>query len=222
MKTIIISVLLVLALSAKVSFEKDSHESSPISILTKGFFDSSVSGEAKIQAFLRLANELIPLAEVEAPAAAPAAKKLGFFRNWCYGQLGDMFSSCFNANAGLYVGWTVSQTSVSATTGSQLYNLTYVPFVTLSGGFNVSVASYPAQVAYGIYLQIVNVQVPTYLAIGQSAVCYSSMLNFQPGAIYTQIGTALLQCMWYVTPLQTSVRSTVMGPTFQQFFWPLW
>ena len=222
MKAIIISFLFVLALTAKVNFQADSNEESPISILTNGFFDPSVSGEAKISAFLRLANELIPLAELNAPSDAPAAKKLGYLYSWCYGQLGDMFSFCANANAGFYIGWTVSQSASSSTTGSSLYNLTYTPFATLQGGFNVSVSSYPAQVAYGIYLQIVNIQVPTYIAIGQNALCYSSSLNFQPGAIFTQVGTALLQCWWYVTPLNSAMCSTVTGPTFQQFFWPLW
>ena len=132
-----------------------------------------------------------------------------------------MFSICANANAGFYIGWTVTQGSQISSTGSQLYNLTYVPFATLQGGVNVSVSSYPAQVAYGIYLQIVNIQIPTYLAIGQNAVCYSSIFNFQPTAIFTQVGTALLQCMWYVTPILPSMCSTVTGPTFQQFYWPL-
>ena len=68
MKSIILSFVMVLALSSVIKFEKDSHEESPISIITKGFFDPSVSGEAKISAFLKLANELIPLAEVKAPA----------------------------------------------------------------------------------------------------------------------------------------------------------
>ena len=55
---------MVLALSSVIKFEKDSHEESPISIITKGFFDPNVSGKAKISAFLKL----IPLAEVKAPA----------------------------------------------------------------------------------------------------------------------------------------------------------
>ena len=55
---------MVLAFSSVIKFEKDSHEESPISIITKGFFDPSVSGEAKISAFLKLANELIPLEEL--------------------------------------------------------------------------------------------------------------------------------------------------------------
>jgi hypothetical protein len=133
-----------------------------------------------------------------------------------------MFSSCLNLNAGLYIGWTVTQGATSMSTGAPLYNLTYVPFLTLSGQVNVSVSSYPALVSYGVTLQIVNVQIPTYLAIGQNALCYSSMLSVQPGAIYTSVNTALLQCAWYVTPLQSSYCSTVQGPTFQQFFWPLW
>lgn len=222
MKAIIISFLLVLAFSSKVTFEHDSNEGSPFSILAKGFIDPSVSGEAKISAFLKLANELIPLAEINAPASGPAGKKLGLMNSYCYGELGSMLQVCVNLNAGLYVGWTVSQNAQTDTTGAALYNLTYVPFVTLSGGVNATVASYPAQVGYGIYLQIVNIQIPTYIAIGQNSICYSSLFNFQPGAIYTQVSTALLQCYWYVTPLQNSVCSTITGPTFQQFFWPLW
>lgn len=222
MKAIIISCLLVLALTAKINFQADANEASPISILTTGFFDPSVSGEAKINAFLRLANELIPLAEMEAPASAPAGKKLGYIRSYCYGQLGEAFQACFNMNAGFYIGWTVVQSASSATTGASLYNLTYTPFATLQGGFNATVASYPAQIGYGIYLQIVNIQIPTYVALGQNALCYSSMLNFQPGAVFTQIGAALLQCAWYVTPYQSGICTTVAAPTFQQFFWPLW
>jgi len=133
-----------------------------------------------------------------------------------------MFSGCVNANAGFYIGWTVTQNSVTPATGAPLYNLTYVPFATLQGGVNVSVSSYPAQVSYGVYLQVVNIQIPTYVAIGASSLCYSSVLNFQPGAVYTKIGTALLQCMWYVTPVETGICSTVNGPIFQQFNWPLW
>lgn len=67
MRTIILSALLVLAFSSVITFEKDSNEESPISIITKGFFDPSVSGEAKISAFLKLANELVPLAEIKSP-----------------------------------------------------------------------------------------------------------------------------------------------------------
>lgn len=85
MKTIIVALLVVFALSAPFTFEKDSHEESPISVITKGFFDPSVSGEAKISAFLKLANELIPLAEVKAPAQEPVGNRLRYGYTWCSG-----------------------------------------------------------------------------------------------------------------------------------------
>ncbi len=210
-------------MSAPFTFEKDSHEESPISVITRGFFDASVSGEAKISAFLKLANELIPLAEVKAPAHEVAGNKLKYGYTWCSGQLGDMFNFCFNANAYVLIGWNFNQGSVNSTNNAGgAYNVSFTPFVQVFGGFNVTVSSYPALVGYGVYLQIVNTQLPTYLTIGQNALCYSSLFSFQPAAIYTQIGTALLQCMWYVTPPQPGICSTVTGPIFQQFFWPLW
>lgn len=223
MKTIIVALLVVFALSAPFTFEKDSHEDSPIGVITRGFFDPSVSGEAKIEAFLRLANELIPLAEVKAPAEEPIGNKLsyGFYR--CTGQLGDMFNACFNANAYILIGWTFAQGASASSNGAgYAYNVTFTPYVQVYGGFNATVSSYPALVGYGIYLQLVNTMLPTYLTLGQDAICYSSLFSFQPAAVYTQIGTALLQCMWYVTPPQPGLCSTVTGPIFQQFFWPLY
>jgi hypothetical protein len=223
MKTIIVALLVVFALSAPFTFEKDSHEESPISVITKGFFDPSVSGEAKISAFLKLANELIPLAEVKAPAQEPVGNRLRYGYTWCSGQLGDMFNFCFNANAYILIGWNFGQGSVNSTNNQGgAYNVSFTPYVQVYGGLNVTLSSYPALVGYGIYLQIVNTQLPTSLTIGQNAICYSSLFSFQPGAVYTQIGTALLQCMWYVTPYQSGICSTVTGPIFQQFFWPLW
>lgn len=179
MKLILSILLLTLAFGSVISFEKDSHEESPISVFTKGFFDPTVSGEAKIQAFLRLANELIPLAEVKAPAHETAGNKLKYGYTWCSGQLGDAFDFCFNANAYILIGWNFGQGSVNATNNQGgAYNVSFNPFVQIYGGVNVSVASYPVQVGYGIYLQIVNTQFPTYLTIGQNAICYSSMFSF--------------------------------------------
>jgi len=179
MKTIIISLCVVLAFSSMISFEKDSNEESPISIITKGFFDPSVSGEAKISAFLKLANELIPLAEVKAPAHETTGNKLKYGYRYCSGQLGDAFNFCFNANAYILIGWTFGQGSINSTNNAGgAYNVSFTPYVQVYGGLNASVSSYPAQVGYGVYLQIVNTALPTYLTLGQNALCYSSLFSF--------------------------------------------
>ncbi len=68
MKTIIVAALLAFAIATPIVFEKDSNEDSSIGIFTKGFFNPTADGESKIESFLRLANELIPLAEASGPA----------------------------------------------------------------------------------------------------------------------------------------------------------
>lgn len=107
MKTIILAALLVLALSSKVEFAQDSNSESNFGVFAKGFFDPTASGEAKIETFLRLANELIPLAEINADSNAPAGKKVGMFWRFCTGADGDLFNACGYASAELWIGWSM-------------------------------------------------------------------------------------------------------------------
>ena len=99
MKTIILAVVLVLALAAPIEFAQDSNSESAISLFTKGFFDPTATGEAKIETFLRLANELIPLTEVTGETDAPKGKKIGVGYTYCTGSTGSLFNACFYANA---------------------------------------------------------------------------------------------------------------------------
>ncbi len=108
MKTIILAALLVLALTSKVEFAQDSNKESTIGVFAKGFFDPTASGEAKIETFLRLANELIPLAEVKADNDAPAGKKLGRTWLYCTGTAGSLFNACGYASAELWIGWAMN------------------------------------------------------------------------------------------------------------------
>ena len=160
MKTILIACLCLAALASPIQFSQDSNEGGIFGIITSGFMDPNVSGEAKINSFLRLANELIPLAEVSGNLAQQEGQKLGYSRKYCTGTDGDVFNACFYAGAELWIGWYVNQTG---TIGS--YSLTYTPFTFFRAGGNVSVESYPAEVGYGAYLSIVDITIPIYLQI---------------------------------------------------------
>jgi len=217
MKTILIACLCLAALASPIQFSQDSNEGGIFGIITSGFMDPNVSGEAKINSFLRLANELIPLAEVSGNLAQQEGQKLGYSRKYCTGTDGDIFNACFYAGAELWVGWYVNQTG---TVGS--YSVTYTPFTYLRAGGNVSVESYPAEVGYGAYLSIVDITIPVYLQIAQSQICYSGTFNFMPGAIYTQLSTALLECYKVLTPVENTVCNKVFGPNFQHLTLSLW
>jgi hypothetical protein len=163
MKSIIFAAVLALALCSPIEFAQDSNEEGAFGILTKGFFNPTTSGENKIESFLRLANELIPLAEMKSSRSEPQGQRLGLGKQWCTGQEGDLFNACVTVTADLWIGWNVTQ---NGTVGS--YSVTYTPFTYLRAGAGVLVESYPAQVGYGGYVSFVNIQIPIFALVGQN------------------------------------------------------
>lgn len=224
MKSIILATLVVAALTAHISFEKDSHEDSMVGFITKGFFDPELEGEAKIETFLRLANELIPLAQVEADSRSNQGSKLGYTRTYCTGVEGDVFNACFSASAELWIGWYVNQYNATNEINDQVdWQVKYTPFTFLRAGGNVSVSSYPARIGYGAYVSVFDITIPISATIGQGVgLKYSGTFNFAPGTFFTQISTELLECYWLTTPISDKNCNHVVGPTFQHLAYELW
>lgn len=221
MKSIVLACVLAVALTAPIAFEKDSHEGASIGVFTKGFFDPTASGESKIQSFLRLANELIPLAEVEGQTATPEGQKLGFSKSFCTGTDGDVFNACVFASAEFWIGWSLNDGQACNITSGN-FEVTFTPYTFLRAGANASVSSYPAVVGYGGYVQVVNIQIPIFASVSSSNICYSGNFNFAPGSFYTQISTSLLECGWCFTPYCKEGCAHVTGPNFQHLTFALW
>lgn len=219
MKILILAILLVAAFAAnmvekdgKLHFEADSNPESPVGLLMKGLVNPRNEAENNVQTFFRLAEQLIPLAQSSMNEAKPGSLK--FSRAWCFGQTGDAFSLCIYANAELWVGWRVSQLG---TTGA--YNVTYTPFTELRAGANASAASYPAEVSYGGYISVVDIQIPVNLLLAQSQICYSATFNMYPTGAYTSINTNLLQCERSVPDLTPWECTRVHGVEFRHLEW---
>ncbi len=219
MKAIIVAALLVCAFTAGINFSQDSNEGGPLGIFTQGFFDPTASGEAKIESFIRLANELIPLVETKGREHEKTGTKVGYYRNYCTGSDGDLFNACFYASAEIWIGWYVWQ---NGTYLSPEWQVAYTPFTFVRAGVNVSVESYPAEVGYGVYVSFVDITIPINGSIGQTQLCYYGNFNFAPGSIYTQISTALLECWWNITPLSDAHCNKVQGPNFEHLEYLLW
>uniref|UniRef100_A0A7S3JNU9 Uncharacterized protein n=1 Tax=Euplotes harpa TaxID=151035 RepID=A0A7S3JNU9_9SPIT len=197
--------------NGKLHFEADSNPSSPIGLLMKGLINPRNEGENNVQTFFRLAEQLIPLAESKL-ADKPGNYK--FTRYWCYGTAGDAISVCFYMNAELWVGWRVGQIGK---TGS--YNVTYTPYTLFRAGGNASASSYPAEVSYGAYFSIVDIQIPVNLLLAQTQICYSATFAMAPTQAYTAISTNLLQCMRSVPDMTPWSCERIKGVEFKHLSW---
>ena len=220
MKTYIIVALLVLSVwgasmvekDGKLHFEADSHPESPISVMMKGLINPRDETENNVQTFFRLAEQLIPMAEAAMTDDSPGGYK--WYRYWCYGGTGQLFSFCVYAGAELWVGWRVSQIGF---TGS--YNVTYTPFTYFRAGGNASASSYPAEVSYGAYFQIVDITIPVNLLLAQTQICYSATFNMAPTEAYTAISTNLLQCLRSIPDMTPWECERIHGLEFKHLSW---
>ena len=214
---VIIAIILILGLCSAATvtekegllhIEADSHPESPIALLMKGVINPQNEGENNVQTFFRLAEQLIPLAESAFNSEKPG--HLQWARYWCYGGTGELFSLCVYVTAELWVGWRVEHEGI---TGQ--YNLTYTPFTYFRAGGNASAASYPAEVAYGAYFQIVDIRVPVNLLLAQKQICYSATFAMAPTEAYTSIKMNLLQCLRSVPDLTPWECDRVQGAEFK-------
>jgi hypothetical protein len=157
MKAIIIAALIAVALTAptlkevdgKIKFEYDAHPDLPIGISLSGEVDPRAENSNKISAFLKLANQFIPLLE-----AVNQESKLEWYGYTCFG--GEAFNGCTYYGYLLTVGWRVQQGGVAA----GAYNITYVPFAEGWASANVSVSSWPVLGGYQAYASLVRAYAP--------------------------------------------------------------
>ena len=173
-----------------VEFVADPNPDSPLSIMMKGMINPEDDSQNDVMAFLRLAEELIPLAGSEMEDTGDGkGSNLKFTRYWCYGGTGEAFSLCVYGYAELKIGWRVYPDGDMGN-----FNLTYVPYAYLRAGGNASASSYPAEVAYGLYFSITEIEVPLNFLLGSSQICYSATFNKFPTALYTVVNANLLEC----------------------------
>ena len=181
-----------------VEFVADPNPDSPLSIMMKGVFNRDDQSESDVTAFLRLAEELIPVASSKLQDIKDGKTGgLTLTEYWCNAPIGSAFRICLYGYVELYVGWRVYPEGTGNT-----FNLTYVPFAYLRAGGNASASSYPAEVGYGLYFSITEIEVPLNFLIGSSQVCYAARFDKFPTALYTVVNANLLEC-WRSIPDRT-------------------
>lgn len=194
---------------SQVHYDYDSNRDGLFGFLMKGVVDPINDQENRVSTFLRLASELIPLVDVLADGDDSAEQKLEYSQQYCYGQTGGAIQVCLNLNGKFWVGWWAFQKGITGT-----YDATITPFALAQFGGNATLASYPAQVGYGVYINALNIQVPIGVTIGQTQLCYEGTFQFNAVELLTTIFTSLLECQEVIPEGQWGCQY-VPGAAFQ-------
>ena len=127
---LIVSLILVLGLAlASDQFqvvEHDSHPDSPFALLVKGFFDVIEQKQNKLDAYIRVVNELIPITNILSFSSAnkenPLHNLFSYGTTKCFGT--DGLNVCVSISTQFLIGWKVIQNGVT----EGLYNVTFMPY----------------------------------------------------------------------------------------------
>ena len=211
MKVLIVAALVAMTLAApsllenegKINFEYDSAPDMPVGLTLQGQIDPKSETSNKISAFLRLANQFIPVLE-----SLDKESNLEYSGFQCWG--GSDTNFCVYYAFKLVVGWRVYQGGYT----SGAYNITYVPFAEGYGSANATTVTWPIRGTYSSYMNIVRAYAPIGVQLYRSGqVCFGGYYYMLPTSLTTGIASELKQCYEQVLDdiLGTGTRYTNCG-----------
>lgn len=192
MKVLIVAALVAMTLAApslmendgRINFEYDSHPELPVGLTLQGQIDPKSETSNKISAFLRLANQFIPILE-----ALDKSTNLEYTGFQCWGGADTNF--CVYYGFQLVVGWRVYQGGYT----SGAYNITYVPFAEGYASANMTTLTWPVMGTYGSYLNLVRAYAPIGVQLYTSGqVCFGGYYYMLPTTLTTNLASQLKQC----------------------------
>jgi hypothetical protein len=169
----------------KIKFSMDAHKDSPIGLFFSGSIDPRMETNNKIQAFLKLAGQYIPILE----ALQGLGNGLEYEYTWRISFAG--ISLDIYGYLQLYVGWRV--TPGGSTTTS--YDVTYTPFAygVTRGRFNGT--TWPAMGTVDTTILYVDVSAPIGVTLFTSRkICFGGKYIANPINLQTNLYAALLGC----------------------------
>ena len=191
---VILAILLGLACSAqigtyaedsKIKFSIDAHEESPIGLTFRGMIDPLNETQNKIQTFIRLANQYIPILE----ALAGETNELTYEYNYRINIAGFVLD--LNVNFNLWVGWRVNPGGYT----SDRFDVVYTPFVYGFASNRINGSSFPAIGTHELQITYVNVTVPISLQLfSSSKVCFKGSYVVEPVKVTDRLFAALNAC----------------------------
>ena len=169
----------------QIKFRMDVHHTSPIGLVVEGLVDPRFESNNKIQAFVKLANEYIPVLE----SMAQNENSLKYERYWNYSVAGIDLSVYWYFQ--LIVGWTVQPGSSSA----NFYEVTYTPFVWGGTYGSLNGTTWPVVGSTGTGVQYVHAYAPIGVTLyKEGKVCFGGVWTVEPVALKTDVFVALNEC----------------------------
>jgi hypothetical protein len=169
----------------KIKFNMDLHQDSPIGLIFSGSIDPRMETNNKIQTFLKLAGQYIPILE--------ALQGLGNGLQYEYTYRISVMGITIDIYAyfQLYVGWQV--TPGGSTPSS--YEVTYTPFIHgwTKGRFNGT--TWPAAAMTDTRIDYIKVNAPIGVTLyNNRRICFGGKYNYFPLSLRTEMFAALLGC----------------------------
>ena len=171
--------------NGQIKFNMDIHKESPIGLYVSGLLDPRVETNNKIQTFIKLANQYIPILE----SIANQANSLNYeytYRITVAGLTLDVY-----VYLQLLVGWRVNPGSYSAS----YYEVTYTPFVFGHSALRLNGTSFPAIGSTKVGLVYADVSAPIGVTLyREGKICFGGRYSVNPIALQTDLFAALNAC----------------------------
>ena len=168
-----------------IKFDLDVYQDAPVSLLMTGQINPRDEKMNKIQTFLKLANQYIPILE----SLAEKNNELKWERTWNINVAG--FNVQVFGYFQLIVGWRVNPGGYTA----DRFDVTYTPFVWGSTFASVNGTSWLAVGSTEAGLQYVNAYAPIALRLyKEGRVCFQGSYAVEPIHLRQHIDAALTEC----------------------------
>ena len=168
-----------------IDFEMDVHKDSPVGIYLKGSLDPKDEQNNQISAFIKLANEYIPILE----SLANSNQELTITRDWNFNFAGINVDVHWYLQ--LIIGWRVAP----GTSSANFYEVTYTPFVWGGTFARLNGTTWPAVGSTRAGLQYAYAYAPVALTLyREGRVCFSARYVVEPIHLENQLFAALNEC----------------------------
>lgn len=169
----------------QVKFNMDLHEGSPFGLVLEGLIDPKVATNNKIQAFIKLANQYIPVLE----SLAVKNNELKLAYDWQIRFAGVSIDVHWFVQ--LIIGWRVAPGSSSA----NFYEVTYTPFIWGGTFTRVNGTTWPAVGSTRVGLTYASAYAPVAFTLyREGRICFSARYTIEPVHLQTQLFAALNEC----------------------------
>ena len=169
----------------KISFDLDIHENSPIGMKMSGIIDPRNEKNNQIQAFVKLANQYIPVLQT----LGKAQNEFTYSRDWHVTFMGVNIDIHWYFQ--LIVGWRASP----GTSSASFYEVTYTPFVWGGTFGRINGTTWPAVGSTRAGLQYVHAFAPVAVTLyREGKICFGAGWVVEPISFHNRVFAALNEC----------------------------